>query len=59
MGMDKIRKAARKGKHKKKCCRDNPRCKTCAVVLKRLDKQGAFALDDAALAKALKKARRW
>jgi hypothetical protein len=25
---------------KKKCCRDNPRCKRCPVVCKRLVKQG-------------------
>jgi len=27
-------------KPKKKCCKDNPRCKRCPVVLKRLEKQG-------------------
>ena len=27
-------------KPKKKCCKDDPRCKRCPVVLKRLEKQG-------------------
>ena len=27
-------------KGKKTCCRDNPRCKRCPVVLKRLAKEG-------------------
>ncbi len=27
-------------KSKKKCCGDSPRCKRCAVVCKRLHKQG-------------------
>ncbi len=27
-------------KAKKKCCRSDPRCKRCAVVLRRLDKRG-------------------
>ncbi len=27
-------------KAKKKCCKDNPRCKKCPVVLKRLDRAG-------------------
>lgn len=27
-------------KAKKKCCKDDPRCKKCPVVLKRLDKAG-------------------
>ncbi|MDQ3632407.1 MAG: hypothetical protein M3417_14280 [Actinomycetota bacterium] len=27
-------------KAKKKCCQDDPRCKRCPVVLKRLDKAG-------------------
>ncbi|AKE41805.1 Uncharacterised protein [Corynebacterium kutscheri] len=59
MGVEKVRKAAKKGKYKKKCCRDNPRCKTCQVVIKRLEKQGAFQLDDAGLKRALAKARKW
>ena len=25
---------------KKKCCKSNPRCKRCPVVLKRLERQG-------------------
>ena len=31
---------ARKVKAKKKCCGSDPRCKRCAVVLKRLRKAG-------------------
>ena len=32
---------------KKKCCRDNPRCKRCPVVCKRLEKAGvAIKRDD-------------
>lgn len=27
-------------KAKKKCCKDDPRCKKCPVVLKRLEKAG-------------------
>ena len=27
-------------KAKKSCCKDKPRCKRCAVVLKRLSEQG-------------------
>jgi hypothetical protein len=27
-------------KPKKTCCQDDPRCKRCPVVLKRLEKQG-------------------
>jgi hypothetical protein len=27
-------------KPKTKCCKDNPRCKKCPVVLKRLEKEG-------------------
>jgi hypothetical protein len=27
-------------KVKKKCCKENPRCKRCPVVLERLEKQG-------------------
>jgi hypothetical protein len=27
-------------KPKKTCCKDDPRCKRCPVVLKRLEKQG-------------------
>jgi len=56
--MDKLRKKASKG-GKKKCCRSKKRCKICPVVIHRLRKSGAFELDDAALAKALKKARKW
>jgi hypothetical protein len=27
-------------KAKKRCCKDNPRCKKCPVVLKKLERQG-------------------
>jgi aldehyde:ferredoxin oxidoreductase len=34
-------------KPKKRCCKDNPRCKRCPVVCKRLVKQGrAVRRDD-------------
>lgn len=58
MDMAKFRRKAAKGKAKKKCCKDKPRCKSCPVVLKRLEKANAFELDDASLKKALKHARR-
>ena len=32
--------AARVVKPKKRCCKSNPRCKRCPVVLKRLERQG-------------------
>ncbi|MBN1528367.1 MAG: hypothetical protein JW895_04865 [Thermoleophilaceae bacterium] len=32
--------AARTVKEKKRCCKSNPRCKRCPVVMKRLAKQG-------------------
>lgn len=60
MDMDKLRKKAAKaakGGKRKKCCRSKPRCKGCPVVLHRLNKGGCLELDDAALKKALKKAR--
>ncbi|MCQ9370695.1 hypothetical protein NQ024_05420 [Corynebacterium sp. 35RC1] len=59
MSMVKLRERVERGKVKKKCCKDNPRCKSCPVVVHRLKKQGALKLDDAALAKAFKKARKW
>lgn len=34
------RAVGQKVKAKKKCCGSDPRCKRCAVVLKRLDKAG-------------------
>lgn len=46
-------------KTKKKCCRSNPRCKKCPVVLSRLIKARAFEGDAAELKKQLKLARRW
>lgn len=33
-------KAERAVKAKTKCCKDDPRCKKCPVVLKRLEKSG-------------------
>ena len=33
-------KVGKRVKAKKKCCRDNPRCKSCPVVLKRLSDGG-------------------
>jgi hypothetical protein len=32
--------AARTVKSKKRCCKSNPRCKRCPVVMKRLAKHG-------------------
>lgn len=55
----KVRKKLESGKVKKKCCRDNPRCSSCSTVAHRLRKQQVLTLDDAALLKALKHARRW
>ncbi len=57
--LTKVRKRLAAGKVKKKCCKDNPRCSSCPTVAHRLRKKGALELDDAALAKALKHARRW
>lgn len=57
--MTKVRKRLESGKAKKKCCKDNPRCSSCPTVAHRLRKLGALELDDAALAKAVKRARRW
>ncbi|XGP84275.1 hypothetical protein ABMV07_04955 [Corynebacterium belfantii] len=59
MDLAKLRSKAAKGKHKNKCCKSNPRCKSCPVVLHRLKKSGALKLDDAALKRALIKARKW
>lgn len=50
--------SAESWKTKKKCCRSNPRCKKCPVVLTRLVKAGAFD-DGAAFKEHLKLARRW
>ena len=55
----KVRRCVDKGKKKKKCCRSKKRCISCPVVINRLQKQGAIALDDEALKKAVKKARKW
>ncbi len=52
-------------KPKKGCCKDNPRCKRCPVVLKRLDKKdlatkredGRFVLSADLKKKQLKAAR--
>lgn len=50
--------SAENWKTKKKCCRSNPRCKKCPVVLNRLVKAGAFD-DGADFKEQLKLARRW
>lgn len=57
--LTKVRKRLESGKVKKKCCKDNPRCSSCPTVVHRLRKAGALELDDAALKKAVKHARRW
>lgn len=54
-----LRQRLERGKVKKKCCKSSPRCKSCPVVLHRLKKQKAHKLDDAALKKAFKKARKY
>ena len=33
-------------KTKKRCCKDNPRCKKCPVVWKRLENQGLAERED-------------
>ena len=33
-------------KAKKRCCKDRPRCKTCAVVCKRLEREGYAVRED-------------
>ncbi len=38
--------AAKTVSAKKKCCRDDPRCKRCPVVLKRLAAQGHAERED-------------
>ncbi|MDO4927551.1 MAG: hypothetical protein Q3976_00565 [Corynebacterium sp.] len=58
MDVAKYRQKVARGKIKKKCCKSNPRCKSCPVVIKRLQKMEAFALDDAQLAVAIKQARK-
>ncbi|MCZ9308834.1 hypothetical protein ACUY3K_06835 [Corynebacterium uberis] len=57
--MAKVRRQLASGKTKKKCCRSDPRCRTCPTVVHRLKRCGALELDDRALAKAVKKARKW
>lgn len=54
----KLRDPAR-WKIKSKCCRSNPRCKSCPVVFKRLERAGAFEREDVDFAAELKLARRW
>ncbi|MDQ3720326.1 MAG: hypothetical protein M3350_06040 [Actinomycetota bacterium] len=52
-------------KVKKKCCKDDPRCKRCPVVLKRLDRAGhaerltkrSYRFEEEVPKKALKAAR--
>ena len=46
-------------KPKAKCCKDDPRCKRCPVVLKRLSKQGLASRegDKYVLAKDVSKKR--
>jgi hypothetical protein len=51
-------------KPKKKCCKDDPRCKRCPVVCKRLEKagyvekhKGRYVVLDVVPKKALKAAR--
>ncbi|MBN9644753.1 hypothetical protein ACFSSC_07855 [Corynebacterium mendelii] len=61
MGKKKIAKARQKlakGKVKKKCCRSKPRCITCPVVVKRLEKASAMDLPDKKFALVLDDARR-
>ncbi|AGF71949.1 hypothetical protein A605_04705 [Corynebacterium halotolerans YIM 70093 = DSM 44683] len=48
-----------KWKIKSKCCRSNPRCKSCPVVFKRLERAGAFEREDVDFGAELKLARRW
>jgi hypothetical protein len=44
-----VASVAREVKAKKKCCRSDPRCKRCPVVLKRLAKAGFAERQDARL----------
>ena len=46
-------------KPKTKCCKDNPRCKRCPVVLKRLEQEGLVTRkgDKVRIAKDLPKKR--
>lgn len=45
-------------KLKKTCCRSEPRCRGCPVVVMRLQRLDTTGLSDKKLAKAVKKARR-
>lgn len=48
-----------KWKIKSRCCRKNPRCKSCPVVFRRLEKAGAFDGRDVDFNDELTLARRW
>ncbi|MDO4910601.1 MAG: hypothetical protein Q3972_02520 [Corynebacterium sp.] len=60
MKAQKFRKMLEKGPKagKKKCCKSSPRCKKCPKVIHSLTKVNALELDDKALKKAIKKARK-
>jgi hypothetical protein len=45
-------------KPKKKCCRSNPRCKRCPVVVHRVRKAEGNGIRGKELAKVFKRARR-
>ena len=58
--------AVKRVKPKKACCKDDPRCKRCPVVLKRLaqaglaerDEAGRYVIDPELRKKQLRKARK-
>ncbi|MDO4908342.1 MAG: hypothetical protein Q3962_00610 [Corynebacterium sp.] len=60
MKAQKVREMLRKGPKagKKKCCKSSPRCKKCPKVIHSLLKVNAVELDDKALEKMMKKARK-